>query len=807
MRLVARLLLILCLAAGAAALPAPGAFAQNGTAVAIDYDAWEAVAQRAEEALAAGRASTAALEDLRGEIVTWRERLLAAQDVNAARIETLRRQIDALGPVPEEGATEAEEIADRRRSLNEQLAQAQAPVRAAEEAFRRADGIVRQIDALIRLRQTDELLSLGPSPANPALWPGAAQAFAGSVAAMIAEAQNNWASEATRAQFRQSLPQTLLFVLIAGVLVIRGRPTMVMLTQTVLDRSKGRARWLAAFLTSLFQVVLPVLGIWLLSAALISTGMPGLRGQTLLRALPYFGLFVFGARWIGLRLYPLHPDAPRPMAGTFDSARVMRFYITALGLLLGGLALLDQLVEFENYSAGTEAVLYFPFYIVLGLVYVQLGWILSRHVTEDEDQTFAQRGQRLVGQGLLLLGVLAPLSALIGYRNAAHHMVVPLALSLALLGVLRVLHDIVVELFAVLTRRSNEAASEALTPTVISFSLVLASLPLFALIWGARITDLTEIWAMFRDGFVIGDIEISPATFLVFAAVFAILFAATRLFQAALKSTILPKTKIDPGGQNAIVSGIGYAGIGLGAVIAVTTAGIDLSALAFVFGALSVGIGFGLQNIVSNFISGIILLIERPVAEGDWIEVGGHMGTVKDIAVRSTRIETFDRNDVIIPNADFISGAVKNWTRGNHVGRIIVGVRVAHGTDTRRVEKILLDIAMNHPLVALEPEPAVDFLEFGPSSLDFQIRMVLPDINYGFPVRTEIRHQIAERFAAEGIEIPFAQSDIWLRNPEALHTAAAPAEAAPSSAATPDGARKVRGEDLEANPDDGDGED
>ncbi len=772
-RVLALILLgLLAVSAGPGVWPAP-ARAQEAAA-AVDYETWSGVAERAEEAAAAGEASDAAFQALRAEIVEWRERFLAGQSANAARIRTLTAQVEALGPAPAEGETEAEDVARRRTELNQQLSEARAPVRRAEEAFSRADALVAEIDRILRERQTSALLQLGPTPINPALWPEAARELTTSLTGIVEEVRTAWNSPTARQDLQSDAPLVLLYLGIAALLLARGRTVMEAMTGRVLERFKGRGRAVAGLAASLGQIIVPALGIALLVEALQSTGLLGPRGQAVTDALPVFGLILFGSRWLMLRLFPKRSDVTQLMPTGAEDARYMRYYGTSAGVLLGLKVLLDSLVEQEGYSEPVQAVLYFPLLALLGFILFRMGRKLTRSARaaraemEEGEPTFAMRNLALVGQLIVVLAVAGTLLAAVGYLNAGTFLVFPTAFTLILMGLLLVLNDLIREVYALVARTEVEQAREALMPTLLGLAIALASLPLFALIWGARVSDLTELWATFQAGFNIGGTQISPSNFLTFVVVFVVLFAATRLIQSALRTSVLPKTKIDPGGQNAIISGLGYVGIFLAAVVAITTAGIDLSSLAIVAGALSIGIGFGLQNIVSNFVSGIILLIERPISQGDWIEVGGNTGIVKDISVRSTRIETFDRIDIIVPNADFVSGAVKNWTRGNVIGRVIVPVGVAYGTDTRKVEAILKEIAMEHPLVTVDPPPGVDFLEFGADSLNFRIRAVIRDVNYSVPVKSELNHRIAERFAEEGIEIPFAQRDIWLRNPEAL---------------------------------------
>jgi small-conductance mechanosensitive channel len=272
--------------------------------------------------------------------------------------------------------------------------------------------------------------------------------------------------------------------------------------------------------------------------------------------------------------------------------------------------------------------------------------------------------------------------------------------------------------------------------------------------WGFQPGDIQTWGYKLATGLSIGSVTISFTGILSGLVVFAIGYFLTRWFQGWLDGSVMARGKVDAGVRNSIRLAVGYAGVAVAALVGVSAAGIDLSNLALVAGALSLGIGFGLQNVVSNFVSGLILLAERPFKVGDWIVAGDVSGTVRKISVRATEIETFQRQSVILPNSNLINGAVGNWTHRNKLGRVEIKVGVAYGSDVKRVHEVLLEIARSHPMVLKNPEPFVQFTNFGTAALEFEVRIYLADILNGGGVQNDIRFAILEAFNREGIEIP-----------------------------------------------------
>ncbi len=766
-----RILIVALQTALIAMFMANAGFAQSDDTEMVN--AWVATATRAEGVLETSLASTAALENLRAELVAQRSEALGLEVVSQSKIAPLRTELDALGPPPSEGVVEALEIATRRTELEAKIVQETVPLLLAQASYRRADRLIREINTVIRTRFSDTLMALGPSPLDPTLWPKAFKDVSHYATRLVGEVRDTFSQAASRTSLAQKAPLALLFAGLGLWMLLGVRRGFADLVKRGLSQGKEVTLWQSS-LADLARLLVPSVGAAAVIFAISSSELAGAWGTAIVDVLPQIALALIAAPWLG------HSVFGATQKGEGDAGARSGY---RMSVLLGGVfaasVLLSAVSVQGEFSTGTQAVLGFPLVLVAAFLFYRLSRIFKTGWSADlnsngEAETSEFIFSSILSRVLLVFAIVAPIFAAIGYFSAARFLVFPTIVTLGLLTTLLVLFDLIrtfLDYWIEGDEHELRRDQTRLIPVFVGFVLTLGALPLLALIWGARPSDLLEIWGWLSDGIAIGESRFSLTDLLVFVVVFGVGYTITRLLQKMLRNTVLPRTKMDIGGKTAVLTGVGYAGVTIAALAAISATGLDLSNLAIVAGALSVGIGFGLQAIVSNFVSGIILLVERPIKEGDWIIAGGHEGIVRKISVRATLIDTFDRCAVVIPNSDLIAGSVLNWNAPDLTARVKVPIGVAYGTDPEKVKRVLLSIATDHSGGMKYPAPSVVFKSFGASSLDFELRVFIRDVNQILTVRSDINFAIARRFAEEGIEIPFEQHDVTLKNVDQIGAA------------------------------------
>jgi small-conductance mechanosensitive channel len=282
-----------------------------------------------------------------------------------------------------------------------------------------------------------------------------------------------------------------------------------------------------------------------------------------------------------------------------------------------------------------------------------------------------------------------------------------------------------------------------------------------------RIFDLLEPFGTFTKIplYSIGDTTITLGTMLYLTVLVVALFYITGKLKTWIVEGLLLRSQVELGVRHAVGNIVRMVFLALGLIIILQTTGINLSSLTVLFGALGIGVGFGLQGVTNNFVSGIILLLERPIKVGDRIEVGNVNGDVINISPRATTIVTNDNIAIIVPNADFISSKVVNWSYTNRNVRFNFPVGVSYGSDPEQVRSVLLEVARAHHGVLKEPGPSVLFDSFGDSALNFVLRVWTRDFSTVPGVlRSELYFAISRAFKEQGIEIPFPQRDLHIKS-------------------------------------------
>jgi small-conductance mechanosensitive channel len=371
---------------------------------------------------------------------------------------------------------------------------------------------------------------------------------------------------------------------------------------------------------------------------------------------------------------------------------------------------------------------------------------------------------------LITLGVL--IIELSGYPAMALYWLVSWARSLAVLFWAAILFNIIIE-----WRRDYqppEVISDAQPPPpaypiqrlFVSLGWLLWFCGLMValiLAWSTKQNVFAFITAILNKSFSIGKISLSPLGLLFAVLILFLTLILTRLGRYIIAEKIFVETDLEPGLQDSVTTISIYMMWGLGLVMALGVLGVSTTSLAVVFGAMSIGIGFGLQAIFNNFVSGIILLFERPIQVGDAVEVQGIWGTVKKINVRATVVQTFDNASLIIPNSEFISSQVTNWSFKERSLRRRVSVGVAYGSDVELVRQTLLEIPNHTKNVLKKPKPDVIFDDHGDSALIFTLRY-WTTVDYYYSTSTDIRFAIDRLFRERNIEIAFPQRDIHIRS-------------------------------------------
>jgi potassium efflux system protein len=721
------------------------------------------------------RADLTRLRDAIAPLNAELDKIVADLEPRFAELET---RVKTLGPAPAKDAPaeDAAVAADRKR-LGTAQAEVDGLLKHARVLIARGDQIVSRIDEQRRARLTDRLFERTLSLLDPRLWLGAMEA----IPAQIANAQKvaaEWADagmqygrlyERMALAFVAILLVTLCIFFIQGWLRRRSSLGDLPPDSPRLPRLR-RAR--AA-----------------MRDAVLDAAAPTLAGYAALEILQSFSLLVdSGTRaayglWTALTLFAvgralarvlLRPTDPPRRLIELSNQTAANFYVyTIAGVAVAALGAALNILH-RNFGA-PRAVLLATSALMAALIagIVVRALLKTQQIADESKEEPAPNWLRLV---LWIVAIFITGALLTGHIWLASfvtsrlvHAAIVIATAYLLLSLVNAYFD---EGLHASSHRGRQFASTLgirtsgleLAAALLAGAarVIVCVVAIFLVIgnWGTSLTDLAASFDRSAFGIEFGRLRLS--LYDIFMSIIALVagIALARVLENWLANTVLPRTSLDPSLRNSIATIIGYAGIIAAISIALARMGLNLENIALVAGALSVGIGFGLQAIVSNFVSGLILLTERPVKVGDMVNVKGQEGYVRRISVRSTEVETFDRSSVIIPNSDFITGMVTNWTHKNKLARIIVKIGVAYDSDVDRVRAILLELAAAHPRVLKNPPPSVFFVSFGDSALNFELRCVIDSADFMLSTRSDLHFAILQAFRREKIQIPFPQSEL-----------------------------------------------
>ncbi|MFG1427289.1 DUF3772 domain-containing protein [Roseixanthobacter glucoisosaccharinicivorans] len=710
------------------------------------------------------------LDELRNRLDPVRRELAQRTDALVPRLANAKTRAQELGEPPAAGAPpEDPSVTADRESMQSLITELDAVIKQNRALLVRADQLSDRLSSRRRSLFTGQLLDRSMSILDPSLWAGAASGL-GSEGRSLRFLANDWLAFALQ---RQGGP--VLMAITAGAVLIFG---LVFAGGLFLQRrfacpppeegvSYSRLRSAReAVKMGVFNALTTPLAVIAAFSFLAGFDVTPPRAADVIHGL----LVAVFIQSIGLAVARavLAPDQSwRRLPPLSDYAASLGFrYFSWMVWTLSIAAFLNSihraLFAPVALTVATSAVMA----LLIGLFISRMLVVLARE--GDEDAAGGTTSGGIPWVRFLMWVVLAGLAGALvaGYVGLAAFAVARIMVAATVIACLYVLNALIEAFFGSLTPEAPHARQLARTlglrqerldllGTLIAalLKLMLLAVGLFVIAGsaGTSTADVMDTIERASFGVRIGATTITLSNVIYAVALLIAGIFIARAIQRWVSTKFLPRTGLEPSLQSSIATIVGYIGTIVALMIAMGEIGLNLENIALVAGALSVGIGFGLQSIVSNFVSGLILLAERPIRVGDTINVKGEEGYVRRISVRSTEIETFERATVIVPNSDLISGMVKNFTHSNTTGRVIVAVNVTYDGDLEEVRDILVACACDHPQVLQSPPPRVFLTKFADAGLGFELRCVVANVDYGLTVKSDLHFAILTRFRKAGI--------------------------------------------------------
>ncbi len=713
------------------------------------------------------------LEQTRGETRTFVSELRPKLDDSKAKL-------SKLGQPPKDGEPqEAATVTAERQQVGHEVTAYDGLIKRAELIFVKTGQLIDAINKKRRRRFTRRLLKPAPDYYSPAFWQQAFQSVSiqNDVALKTGRQWIEGVSQRGAWRFGVIIGLALAAAAIMQILVsrlIRWPNIQDFPASATPSLAERGARALRKSLLATIPVITAATLLYVGSVALGVVAAPGekfllkfavsITSAGLMLSAIQYSLLPRDSAW---RLYSLSQASARRLATLLSALAVFWFA--------------DQLLESADRALVSPSALITLRHLTVSILFAAcLLLIISMEFRREDGSLRNQHFRGWPGWIFAIIVVLVTsigIADVLGYVALGRFIAVQIVETGSILFFIYLIHqtaDYIAKFEPEAEAEGREPASAAgrvfsrrsvrvIASLFLDLTVLVVGIPLILLQWGFDWADIRSWISSAFFGFQIGGITISLQSILIALFIFVLGLLMTRIVQRWFmhRSEIAQQT--DTGLRDSIRAVLGYAGVLLSTIVAASFLGIDFTSIAIVAGALSVGIGFGLQSVVNNFVSGLILLAERPIKVGDWIIVGSEEGFVQRISVRATEIRTFDRSSVIIPNSELITGRVTNWTLGNTVGRVLIEVGVSYSSDPQKVYDILLEVGKNHPKCLTRPEPKVVFENFGDSALEFSLRVYIPNVMDAIEVRTELRVAITKAFREASIEIPFPQRDIHIK--------------------------------------------